>query len=327
MESLFLMDIGYILDIVTLVGIGGAITTFHTANTSAGDATDTGNLDEVIPELWASSIWGYFERKLVLKNLFDDFSPLVKGKGDIINLPELPESTGLADKGTGASVVYADEDLTTEALTINKHKYVAKMFEDIAVIQSNEQLFAKYAQAMGYQLAKQFEADIITTLQGYGTTQSITTDNVLTLGEIETAMNTLDANDVPIDECFLLVNYKIYNDLLTQGVVEGISASQFATDAVNPNYGFNMQGATIGGQVPSIFGMPVIKCNSVKVSTSSGDEQAFVCHPSALALAVQQDVRVQSEYSVDFLSTKVVADTIYGSVARNNTVRAIEIIS
>ena len=304
-----------------------AITGFHTADAGSGDTTGTGNLDEVIPELWASSIWGYFERNLVLRNLFDDYSPLVRGKGDKINLPEIPESTGLGDKGAGASVLYADEDMTTEQLTIDKHKYVAKMFEDIAIIQSNEELFSKYAQAMGYQLAKQIEADIITALQGYGTTQSIVTDNVLTLNEIETAMNTLSAADVPIDECFMIVNYKIYNDLLTQGVMEGISANTFATDAVNPAFGFNMNGATIGGVVPRIFGMPVIKCNSVKVSTSSNDEQAFVCHPSALAIAVQQDIRVQSEYSVDYLSTKVVADTIYGSVVRNNSVRAIEIIS
>ena len=201
MELTFLtMDFNVLLDIISLICVGGAITTFHTANTSAGDATDASNLDEVIPELWAKMIWGYFEKKLILRNLFDDYSALVKGKGDKINMPEMPESTGLNDKGTGASVVYADEDLATELLTINKHKYVAKMFEDIAVIQSNEELMSKYAQAMGYQLAKQIEADLVTALEGYGTTQAITTDNIITLAEIETAMNTLSAADVPIDE-------------------------------------------------------------------------------------------------------------------------------
>jgi len=304
-----------------------AITTFHAANTTAGDTTGVGNVDEVIPEMWAQSIYGYFERQLVLRGLFDDYSALVKGKGDKINLPEIPESTVLGDKSAGASVVYADEDMTTELLTINKHKYIAKMFEDIAMIQANEELFSKYSRAMGYQLAKQIEADIITSLEGYGTTQSITTDNVLTMAEIETAMNTLSAADVPLDECFMIVNYKIYNDLLTQGVMEGIPSSTYATDAANAVAGINFNGATIGGNVPSIFGMPVIKSNSVKVSTSSGDEQAFVCHPTALALAVQQDIRVQAEYSVDYLSTKVVADCIYGSVVRNNSVRCIEIVS
>ena len=321
------MDLGLMLEIVALICVGGAITTFHTANTSAGDATDASNLDEVIPELWADMIWGYFERRLVLRNLFDDYSALVKGKGDKINMPEMPESTGLGDKGTGASVVYADEDLATELLTINKHKYVAKMFEDIAVIQSNEELMSKYAQAMGYQLAKQIEADIVTALEGYGTTQALTTDNVVTLGEIETAMNTLSASDVPIDECFIIANYKIYNDLLTQGVVEGIASSTYATGSANALAGINFGGETMSGKVPTVFGMPVYKCNSVKVSTSSGDEQMFIAHPTALAIAVQQDIRVQSEYSVDFLSTKVVADTIYGSAVRNTTVRAIEFIS
>ena len=47
--TLFTMDLGFLLDLLPLIGIGGAITTFHTANTSAGDATDASNLDEVIP--------------------------------------------------------------------------------------------------------------------------------------------------------------------------------------------------------------------------------------------------------------------------------------
>ena len=323
----FFMIDSIIIDLLSMIAVSGAITGFHTADAGSGDTTGTGNLDEVIPEIWSTTMMGYFEAKLGLAKMFNDFSDLVKGAGDTVNIPEIPESTGLADKSAGASVLYQDEDMVKEQLVINKHKYVAKMFEDIAMIQANENLFNKYAQAMGYQLAKQIDDDIVTTLEGYGTTQSITTDNVLSLADIETAMNTLSANNVPLDECFIICNYKIYNDLLTQGVVEGVASARYATDADNALVGMNFNGATMGGTVPTIFGMPVMKHTAVKVSTSSGDEQAFVCHPSAVAVGIQQDIRVQSEYSVDYLATKVVADVIYGSVASNNTVRAIEIIS
>ena len=34
--------------------------------------------------------------------------------------------------------------------------------------------------------------------------------------------------------------------------------------------------------------------------------------PSACAFAAQQDVRVQADYSIDHLGTKVTADIIYG---------------
>jgi hypothetical protein len=37
-----------------------------------------------------------------------------------------------------------------------------------------------------------------------------------------------------------------------------------------------------------------------------------IFHKSAVATAFQQEVRVQSEYSVDALGTKVVADLLYG---------------
>ena len=36
--------------------------------------------------------------------------------------------------------------------------------------------------------------------------------------------------------------------------------------------------------------------------------------PISAAVAVQQGVRVQSEYSIDALGTKVVADILYGTV-------------
>ena len=50
---------------------------------------------------------------------------------------------------------------------------------------------------------------------------------------------------------------------------------------------------------------------------SSGGTSSTTCgaifHKSAGVVAVQQDVRVQAEYSIDALGTKVVADMIYGT--------------
>jgi len=37
-------------------------------------------------------------------------------------------------------------------------------------------------------------------------------------------------------------------------------------------------------------------------------------HKDAVVLALQRDVRIQSEYDIDALATKVVADVLYGLV-------------
>ena len=59
----------------------------------AGDATQgaSSHLDVMIPELWSEAIMRYFEKQLVMRPFFDDYSSLVQGKGDVIHLPSIQE--------------------------------------------------------------------------------------------------------------------------------------------------------------------------------------------------------------------------------------------
>jgi hypothetical protein len=52
--------------------------------------------------------------------------------------------------------------------------------------------------------------------------------------------------------------------------------------------------------------------NTVSTGGSDSTAPGAIFHKSAACCAVQQDVRVQSEYSIDALGTKVVADMLYG---------------
>ena len=311
-----------------------AITGFHTADAGSGDVTGETDLDLAIPELWASAIMGYFEASLVLRPLCDDYSSLVKGKGDLINIPEIPEVTGLADKSEGAAVLYGDETLVDTNLAVDKHKYVAKLFEDMGVIQANEPLFAKYAQAMGYQLAKQIDTDILVELDALGTTQTLANDNQLTLADAETAVATMLENNLDPADCVWVINNKMYADLLAQGmIVNSFNApANYATSGTLANTvvgeGINFGGATAGGTVPQFFGMPVITSSLLGSAAGTGNEVGYCMKKGAVAIAIQQDIRVQSEYSVDYLGTKMVADCIYG-VKRmtTNKVMGIELLN
>ena len=115
----------------------------------SGDATQgTGShLDVFIPELWADGIYRYFEKNLVLKPFFDDYSSLVQGKGDTLHIPTVQE-VAVSTKSANTGVAYSVNTETDIDLSIDQHKYEAKLFEDIAMVQSNEQLFDKYAQSM-----------------------------------------------------------------------------------------------------------------------------------------------------------------------------------
>ena len=292
--------------------VGGGATTWD------GTVTTKDNL--IIPELWSGAIFGYFEKALVLRSICDDYSALAKGKGDTINIPEIPAVTGQTDMTAGTMVVYGQEALVDTNLSIDKHKYVAKMLDDIGVIQANESLFSKYAQGMAYQLALQVDTDIMTELSDLGTTWNLgTADNQITAADAEGIVGTLLTNNLPLSECVWVVNPVIYADLLAQGLILGERAANIGMD-------FSAEGVRTG-KVPSFFGMPVIQ-TSLIVQTGTTDHQVGYCvHKGCVALAMQQEIRVQSEYSVDFLATKVVADCIYGVEKMTaNKVMGVEIL-
>ena len=288
----------------------------------SGDATQgTGShLDVFIPELWADGVYRYFEKNLVFKPFFDDYSSLVAGRGDVLHIPSVQEVAS-ADKSANAGVAYSVNTETDIDLSIDQHKYAAKLFEDIAMIQSNEQLFDKYAQSMAYALAKAVDTKIEALLQTLGTTQALAADNSMSNADVETAIGTLLSNDIPKEECAFFVNPLIYADLL--------NSKAFVTNNSGAGVGFGNDNPVMRtGEVGMLFGIPVFTSSLIPTTTSTGIEAGYLVHKSAIAVAVQQDIRVQSEYSVDYLGTKVVADIIYGAViTTSNHVKGIEFLN
>ena len=245
---------------------------------------------------------------------------MVKGAGDTLHIPTVQE-VSTADKTVNTGVAYSVATETDIDLAIDQHKYAAKLFEDLAMIQSNEQLFDKYAQSMAYGLAKAVDTKIEALLQTLGTTQTLAADNSMSNADVETALGTLMSNDIPADECAFFVNPLIYADLL--------NSKAFVTNNSGAGVGFGNDNAVMQtGEVGRLFGIPVMTSSLIPTTTSTGIEAAYLVHKSAIAVAVQQDIRVQSEYSVDYLGTKVVADIIYGAViTTSNHVKGIEFLN
>ena len=285
-----------------------------------GDVTQNSDVDVFVPELWSDGVYRYFEKALTLKPFFDDYSSLVQGRGDTLHIPTIQEVAS-ADKSANTSVEYTANVETTISLSIDQHKYAAKLFEDIAMVQANEQLFDKYAQSMAYALAKAVDTKIEALLQTLGTTQTLAADNSMANADVETALGTLMSNDIPADECAFFVNPLIYADLL--------NSKAFVTNNSGAGVGFgNVNPVMSTGQVGELFGIPVMTSSLIPTTTSTGIEAGYLVHKSAIAVAVQQNIRVQSEYDVSYLGTKVVADVIYGAViTTSNHVKGIEFLN
>ena len=177
----------------------------------------------------------------------------------------------------------------------------------MALIQSEADLVEKYARMMGEALARQVDADIWAELDGLNQSQALSADDTLTAGVFESALATLGENDIPYTDgdVAMVVNPTLFADILNPA--SGIAQYFIRNDAVGEgNRGLR------SGMVGSLYGMDVYMSNSFGTGGNSNTISGAIFHKTACAIAVQQEVRVQSEYSVDALGTKVVADLLYG---------------
>ena len=200
-------------------------------------------------------------------------------------------------------VTYSANTHGEAQLTIDQHRYVAKLGEDIATVQATPGLFEKEISGMGYALAKTYDAFIESKIESATTNgTSLAGDNVITAAELRAGMKTLMEADVPIQECNLVVSPALYSALL--GISDFVDASKIGQ--ASPTY---------NGQIGLLYGMNVLTSTVMGSSGTTGVEVGYIIHPSSVSVGRQLEPRVQTEYSVDFLGNKVVSDMLYGAVA------------
>ena len=233
---------------------------------------------------------------------------MVTGSGDIVNIPQI-DFDASSDKAVNTLVTYDATATTVTQLAINKHKYNAMLFEDLLLIQSNADLVAKYTQMFGEALARAVDADIWAELDGVNEGATLGTDDVILAAEFQAALANLGENDVPYmdGDCSFVVNPTLMADILDPNA--GISKNFWRADASGS--GTVLYEGGTKGFMGKLFGINVYMSNTV--ATAGTAISGAIFHKSAAVCAVQQDVRVQAEYSIDALGTKVVADMIYGA--------------
>jgi hypothetical protein len=259
-----------------------------------------------IPEVWSEAIYKYFERKVIFRQLVDDYSPLVANGGDKIHIPEIGLISATA-KSAGSDVSYDNTTATETQLDLDQHYYVAKLFEDILMVQSNYQLMDKYSAMMGEALARQVDSYLWTTLQGLSNNIGLSADDTLTASKFEDILASMGNNgiDYMAGDVFMVVNPVLMADILNPS--GGLAQFFIRNDASGDGSGLRT------GNIGSLYGIDVFMSNAISSGGTASTISGAIFHRSAVAYAMQEDVRIQSEYSIDALGTKVVADSIYGA--------------
>ena len=256
-----------------------------------------------IPEMWRDAILDYAERKFQMRNQVLDFSSMLAGGGDILNIPKVTEETA-ASKSAGTAVTYTNNTDGVIQLSVDQHHYEAKRIEDIVRVQESADLFNAYAQSMGYALAKKVENYLALLVQGAtGNDVSLSSDNTFTTALIRSGLQKLlDAgHDYTDGEHYFYCSPAAYMSLLSLG---DFSEAQKRGDAENP---------LASGRIINAYGLEVYASTDWDDDGGSGDETATIFNKNSVYFAQQLAPRVQSSYDIDHLATSVVADVLFGA--------------
>jgi hypothetical protein len=257
-----------------------------------------------IPELWSSAILDYAEKAFSLRNQVTDLSSMVSEGGDTIHVPKVTEETA-ASLSSGSAVTYGANTDGKVDLSIDQHAYEAKRIGDIVKVQESADLFGMYAKSMGYSIAKFVENYIAVSVIQAATGNDVTlsSDNTFTTALIRSGLNSfLDAGHSYTDgEAFLYCSPAAYMSALS---LQDFYDASRRGDAQNPN---------VSGSVGMVYGVPTFVSTDWDDDGGTGDETASLFKREAVYFAQQIQPRVQSAYDIDYVSTSIVADVVFGA--------------
>jgi hypothetical protein len=254
-----------------------------------------------IPEIWSPEVKRAVESNLTMGRLvLRDFEGEIKAAGDTVHIADISNlSVGTKSASSAVSYETITEDKTD--ITIDKHKYAAFKLEDIVKTQSAVNLLTEYSNKVGYALAKQIDTDLLSLYVNLG--QSCGTDNTPITQEVFLdAIQFLDLADAPETDRSAVFN--------AGQKAEFLNVDEFIRyDAMGIG---GSQNPIIRGQFGELYGVKVYFTTNVTTAGSPAGDHNLMFHKEAFALAMQRDIRLQSQYDIDYLATKVVADVLYG---------------
>lgn len=232
----------------------------------------------------------------------------VSGSGDVLYDQTISNlSTG--DKAVDTVVTLQSPSESTVTLTINKHKYAAFLVEDNASVKSLLNLQKEYVTKGSYAVGEQIDTDIFANYGSLTETAVGTATSALTDAVIISAWTALSENNVPESDRGWFFHPSAYADLLALTV--------FTSGDYGNAKGTPVTSSKNGLIVGYMYGAPVYLTTNVPSDTTGSPASTYYrnlyLHKEAFQAAMQKNVRIQTQYKLEYLGWLTVVDAIYGS--------------
>ena len=251
---------------------------------------------KLIAEKWTKKIEKPFYRALYFKDLVMDRSDLFADGGKVGHIPFMSKYDA-RDKAAGVAVTFDANTETEITLTINKHKYLAFLIEDIVKAQTHYAVAEAYREAQKEAVMRAIDTDLGSVHASAGTNVAggATADDV----DMLSVVLALDLADVPQTQRAGVVHSKVMGDF--RSVNKYVAYDQTGEKGL---------AVSDKAAISNVYGFDLYRSNNVADDVTNTHNLFF--HKSAISLAIQLKPTYKMEDSVDFIGIKSVLHTIYG---------------
>jgi hypothetical protein len=253
-----------------------------------------------IPEVWADELRAFREKNTVMRQLVYNY-PFEGEVGDTIHVPGLGRLTVItvSEGGDDANSVNTEGEFNG---VITRHKGIRLQIPDRAGKQSKYDIAAANIPGMGKALAEDLDAHILSLYSGFQGGQVYEGDGTvlnnvgadMTEAGMRRILEILDLVDVPFDDRFGVFNVRQKNVMLA---IPRFTEYQMVGQG-------NMPIRT--GLLGELFGTPIyFTTNTTATASNDGN---LVGQREAILLAMQMDIRVQTDYVLQNWSGLVAVD-------------------
>jgi N4-gp56 family major capsid protein len=260
----------------------------------ANESTSS-TLSELYTEIVAEAQFVASE-KSIMRNLVKNYA--ITGGGKAVEVPVYAQ--------VSASAVAEATDLSNTAIdpssvTITASEVgVMTTLTDLARNSAPRNVAGDIGKLFGEALARKQDADLIALFDGFSTTLGDGT-GAISPSVIFNALSTLRANSLPANECAVVLHPKIAYDLKS-----GLTNTFAGLDTENSNE------ALRSGFVGTLAGMPIFETSNMANTGTAGDYKGGAFHKDALAIAMMQDVKIETQRDASLRADEIVATSVYG---------------
>jgi N4-gp56 family major capsid protein len=257
--------------------------------------TTSSTISELYTEIIAEALFVASERSL-MRGLVKNYQ--IVGQGLSV---EVPIYAVVSAAGVSEATDLSNTAINPSSVTITASEVgVMTTLTDLARNSAPRNVAADIGRLFGEAIAKKMDQDLIALFDGFSTAAG-TDSAVLSPATVFNAASTLRAAGLPVNETYLVVHPKIAYDLKS-----GLTNTFAGLDTELSNE------ALRNGFIGQIAGIKIFETGNMENTGTAGDYKGGMFHKDALALAMMQDIKIETQRDASLRADEIVATAVYG---------------